>query len=162
MITEVAGDILLSKAQAIAHGVAPDDDFHTGLALALRERWPGLYKDFRHWCKLRHPKAGEAWAWGGPGVRVVCLLTQDPPAAAGARPGRASATNVNHALRELRRLVDKEGYASLALPRLATGVGGLDWATVKPLVVQHLGDLTIPVSVYTRYEKGVAAAEAKA
>lgn len=40
MIHEVTGDILLTKAQAIAHGVAPNDHFETGLALALRERWP--------------------------------------------------------------------------------------------------------------------------
>ena len=36
MIQEVSGDILLSKAHAIAHGIAPNDDFHSGLALALR------------------------------------------------------------------------------------------------------------------------------
>jgi O-acetyl-ADP-ribose deacetylase (regulator of RNase III) len=47
MIKEVAGDILLSKAGAIAHGVAPHDDFKQGLALSLREHWPGMYKDFR-------------------------------------------------------------------------------------------------------------------
>ena len=50
MIHEIAGDILLSKAALIAHGIAPMDDFHSGLALALRERWPALYKDFRHYC----------------------------------------------------------------------------------------------------------------
>lgn len=37
MIREVAGGILLSKVQAIAHGVGPNDDFHRGLAVALRE-----------------------------------------------------------------------------------------------------------------------------
>ncbi len=43
MIHEVAGDILLTKAQAVAHGVAPNDHFDSGLALALREQcrsWP--------------------------------------------------------------------------------------------------------------------------
>ena len=36
MIHEVEGDILLSSAHAIAHGVAPNDDFRSGLAHALR------------------------------------------------------------------------------------------------------------------------------
>lgn len=40
MIYEVSGDILLSEARAIAHGVAPNDNFATGLALSLREHWP--------------------------------------------------------------------------------------------------------------------------
>ena len=59
MIKEVHGDILLSSAQAIAHGVSPNDNFAQGLALALREQWPALYKDFRHFCQTAHPKAGE-------------------------------------------------------------------------------------------------------
>jgi O-acetyl-ADP-ribose deacetylase (regulator of RNase III) len=42
MIKEVSGDILLSKAQVIAHGVAPNDPFHNGLALQLREQWPAM------------------------------------------------------------------------------------------------------------------------
>lgn len=37
VIQEVSGDILLSRAAVIAHGVSPNDDFHLGLAHALRE-----------------------------------------------------------------------------------------------------------------------------
>ncbi len=37
MIQEVEGDILLTKAGAVAHGVAPHDNFANGLALKLRE-----------------------------------------------------------------------------------------------------------------------------
>jgi hypothetical protein len=32
MIKEVSSDILLTKAQTIAHGVAPHDPFNNGLA----------------------------------------------------------------------------------------------------------------------------------
>jgi O-acetyl-ADP-ribose deacetylase (regulator of RNase III) len=53
----------------------------------------------------------------------------------------------------------KEGFGSLALPRLATGVGGLDWSEVKPLIASQLGDLDIPVFVYSTYLPGQAAAE---
>ena len=78
MLIEVSGDILLTGAHAIAHGVAPNDNFHQGLALALREQYPAMYKDFRHYCQQSHPKAGGLWVWAGAkGVRVVGLLTQD-------------------------------------------------------------------------------------
>ena len=77
MIQEVSGDILLSKAHAIAHGIAPNDDFHSGLALALREHSPALYKDFRHYCQTTHPAPGELWTWmGADGQYVVNLFTQ--------------------------------------------------------------------------------------
>ncbi len=55
-LKEVAGDILLTKAEALAQGVAPNDNFANGLALALRERWPGMYKDFRHNSQTSTPK----------------------------------------------------------------------------------------------------------
>lgn len=161
MIREVHGDILLSGAQAIAHGVSPNDNFAQGLAHALREQWPALYKDFRHWGHTAHPKPGEAWVWSGSdGKRVVCLLTQEGGYGHGDKPGAATLPHVNHALRALRRLVESEKIGSLALPRLATGVGRLEWDAVLPLIREHLGDLKIPVYLYTRYEKGVRAAEA--
>jgi O-acetyl-ADP-ribose deacetylase (regulator of RNase III) len=160
MIIEVQGDILLSQAAAIAHGIAPNDHMDRGLALALRERWPAMAKDFRHYCRAEHPKAGAAWAWKGSGGPViVSLLTQKAAANADGRPGRAHTEYVNHALRELRRIVLEEKLASLALPKLATGVGGLAWEEVEPLIRNHLGDLSIPVFVYTTYRPNLAADE---
>jgi O-acetyl-ADP-ribose deacetylase (regulator of RNase III) len=163
VIGKVAGDILLSNAHAIAHGVAPNDDFKNGLALALRERWPSMYKDFRHYCHDRHPKEGGLWAWSGVGprgpVRIVNLFTQEAAYGGGAKPGRARLDWVGHALAALRKHAEAQKLTSLALPRLATGVGGLAWVDVQPLVQHHLGALDLPVFVYTIYKKGVAADE---
>lgn len=160
MIHEVTGDILLSRAEALAHGVAPHDHFDQGLALSLREQWPAMTKDFRHYCATANPKPGSAWIWSGADRRrIVNLLTQEPSQVPGGKPGRASSDHVNHALRELRHVAEKEKLASIALPRLATGVGGLDWTVVRPLIDHHLGDLGVPVFLYTRFEKGVKASE---
>jgi O-acetyl-ADP-ribose deacetylase (regulator of RNase III) len=160
MLKEVAGDILLTKAEALAHGVAPNDNFANGLALALRERWPAMYKDLRHYCQLETPKSGGLWIWSGVGgVRIVNLFTQEPAPSHGARPGRATIENVNHCLKALSKCIETEKLKSVALPRLATGVGGLDWKDVKPLVEKHLGHFSIPVYLYTTYQPGVQAKE---
>jgi O-acetyl-ADP-ribose deacetylase (regulator of RNase III) len=159
MIKSVSGDILLSDAQAIAHGVAPHDHFNQGLALALRERHPAMAKDFRHYCHLENPKAGHAWLWAGPERVVINLMTQNPAPGKTAHPGKASTHNVNHALKELRRIIEKDNIKSVALPKLATGVGGLDWSDVQPMIEQHLGDLNIPVYIYETFEQGKKAAE---
>lgn len=160
MIKEVSGDILLTRAAVIAHGVSPNDDFHQGLALALREKWPAMYKDFRHYSKTQSPEAGSLWAWmGADGKHLVNLFTQEPAPNGGGRPGRATLQHVGHALRALARLVAKENWPSVALPRLATGVGGLQWSEVEPLVRQHLGDLHAQVFVYTTYHANQAANE---
>lgn len=162
MIHEVTGDLLLTQAQAIAHGVAPNDHFDQGLAAALHEKWPTMVKDFRHYAHQTHPKPGELWAWGGFGVRVFNLLTQEGEHVQGAKPGKAKASNVNHCLKRLRHVLEKEQIKSLALPKLATGVGGLEWSEILPLIRTHLGDLGIPVYVYTQFQKGVMANEPEA
>lgn len=160
MIREVSGDILLSKAEAIAHGVAPNDAFATGLAHSLREQWPGMYKDFRHFCQTRHPEPGTLWVWSGPGgKRIVNLLTQAGAYEHGSKVGRATLENVNHALRELRKLILNENLKSVSLPRLSTGVGGLAWEDVRPLIQKHLGDLNVPIILYSEFHAGVVADE---
>ena len=162
MLHELSGDILLSGAKAIAQGVAPNDDFLHGLALQLRERMPAMYKDFRHYCQTQHPKSGELWTWmSADGRYLVNLFTQEAAYAHGSKPGDASLSHVNHTLHALRNFVQKEKVASLALPRLACGVSGLDWNDVKPLIEKQLGDLNIPIYIYANYQKGIKANEPK-
>jgi O-acetyl-ADP-ribose deacetylase (regulator of RNase III) len=162
MIYELSGDILRSGAQVISHGVSPNDDFHQGLALQLREGMPEMYKDFRHHCKTLHPKPGALATWKfGEGRLLVHLFTQEPAYDHGSKPGRATVSHVNHALHALRALVVKEGLDSVALPKLACGVGGLEWQDIRPLIAKQLGDLDIPVYVYVNYHKNEKANEPK-
>jgi O-acetyl-ADP-ribose deacetylase (regulator of RNase III) len=160
VIHELNGDILFSGAKVIAQGVAPNDDFHYGLALQLRERMPAMYKDFRHYCQTRHPKSGEMWSWmSADGRYIVNLFTRDAAYGVGSKPGHAKLSHVNHSLHVLREFAQKEKVVSIALPRLACGITGLDWGEVKPLIEKHLGDLRIPVYIYVTYQKGVKANE---
>ncbi len=160
MIKEVSGDILLSKAQAIAHGVAPHDHFDTGLALSIRQDYPSMVKDFRHWCHQTNPDPGGAWLWSSAeGKRIISLLTQEPSTGHSGHPGAATLQNVGHALRELKKIIQKEEIKSIALPRLASGLGGLRWEHVKDLIHSILGDAGASVYVYSTFVKGQAAEE---
>jgi len=160
VIYEVTGDILLTGADVIAHGVAPNDHFEQGLALSLRERWPAMYKDFRHNMHTSHPKEGGAVHWGGAeGIRIVHLLTQEHAQGDHGHPGKAKTSYVNKSLKDLRSFMEKESAKSVALPALATGVGGLDLSEVKPLIDKHLGDADFDVYLYVEYHKGQKAKE---
>jgi O-acetyl-ADP-ribose deacetylase (regulator of RNase III) len=163
MIHEVEGDILLTGAAAIAHGVAANDPMSQGLAKALHERYPAMHKDFHHWCRQQHPKLGSAFLWSGAGhVRLINLLTQEGGYAHGSKPGGASTSSVNHALHALKKVIADEGLESVALPRLATGVGRLDWKDVRPLIRNQLADVDAEIYVYARYVPGEKAAEPRA
>ena len=160
MIHEVEGDILLSSAEAIAHGVAANDPMNQGLAAALHENYPSMHKDFHHWCHQQHPKLGSAWIWSGAeGARIINLLTQEGGYEHGSKPGKASVSSVNHALRALKKIIEKESLNSVALPRLATGVGGLEWDEVRPLILNQLADADADVFVYEQFVPGKKAAE---
>ncbi len=160
MIHEVAGDILLTRAQAIVHGVAANDPMDQGLAKILHKQYPAMHKDYHHWCHINHPKPGEAWIWyGANGACIVNLITQEGGYRHGQSPGRATTNHVNHCLRALKKLIAKENLASIAIPQLATGVGGLEWEAVSPLITNQLGELDIPIFAYTQYVPGQQAQE---
>ena len=98
--------------------------------------------------------------WGGSGgVRIVNLITQEGGYGHGARPHKASLKHVRDSLRELTKMIKKEGITSVALPKLATGVGGLAWDEVHPVITERLGDLDIPVYLYTEFHAGQQANE---
>jgi O-acetyl-ADP-ribose deacetylase (regulator of RNase III) len=160
MIKEVKGDILLTNAQAIAHGVAPNDHFESGLALDLRKDYPAMAKDFRHYCRLENPAPGEVWMWGTVNkFRIFNLLTQEPAQSDGGRPGVSSLPNVNHCLKNLVKLIKEENIESLAISKLATGYGKLDWEDVFPLIKNHMESLDIPIYIYSTFAKGQKADE---
>ncbi len=160
MIREVTGDILLTRAEVIAHAVAPADEFQTGLGASMRDEFPALVTAFADYCKRLHPMPGDAWTWSGQGkngpLKIVCLFTQQQALKKGEKPGPATLEAVDHALTNLRSTLKKTKAKSAALPRIATGAGGLPWNEVKPLIDKHLSDLATQVVIYGTFKPGIA------
>ena len=156
---EVCGDILLSPAQTIAHGVAPGENYPTGVALALRERWPDAVADFKAACRRDHLKPGAIHLWRGPDKWSLNLLTQDSAQRKDVRETVAHAEYLREALRAAKRDLTSLGITSIAAPRLCAGHGKMKWIEVWGILQELWGSLPIPVFVYTDYKKGVACAE---
>jgi O-acetyl-ADP-ribose deacetylase (regulator of RNase III) len=156
MIKEISGDILETNAEAIAHGVAPFDHFNQGLAMSLKEEWPDMAQDFRQYCHQNNPKPGEAWLWSVPGEkRIINLLTQEAPEGQkhSGLPGKAHLSYVRHSLKQLAEIIKEQQINSIAIPKLATGVGGLDWQVVKPLILEYLSDCGAEVQLYVDFKR---------
>ncbi len=75
-------------------------------------------------------------------------------------PGKASLSNLERAFKALIKFLEQQKVGSIAIPKLATGVGGLDWREVKDSITKHMGDLDIPVYIYSTFTKGKNASEA--
>lgn len=162
MIKEVKGDILLSDCKTIIQSIAPSDHFDTGLALALRELHPSMAKDFRHFCHQKNPEPGEIWSWGGVGgKRIINLMAQEPVEIkkGGGHPGKATLSNMAKCLKNLKKYIHSEDITSIAMPKLATGVGGLEWTDVNDLIEKEFKGSDVKVIIYSTYVKGVKAEE---
>ena len=162
MIKEVKGDIMLSEAAVLVHSVAPIDHFDSGLALSIRDQYPEMVKEFRHHCRVHHPSPGEIFNWiGKDGKQIVSLMAQEPPPSSHghANPGKATISHLDHSLKKLAKLIANDDIKSVALPKLATGVGGLKWEEVQASIIKYLGQVDVPVYLYTTYVKGVKASE---
>lgn len=163
MIIEVEGDIFFTSAQSIAHCTYINDDFNHGLAAQLRVLWPEFHKDFKHFCKTEFPNEGDVWPWMGPGTPVIfSLFTQKK--AISRRVQSYSSTkstkkNLNHALKKLFMDLDILNIPSIAIPRISTGGGGLDWNDVKYMIEKNLSQFEGQIFLYTNYIPKLKATE---
>ncbi len=73
--------------------------------------------------------------------------------------GQSSRFGSDKALAELRKYVQENQLKSVALPKLGTGAGDLDWREVKPLIEKHLGDLPTRVYLYTIFNPVIEGVE---
>jgi O-acetyl-ADP-ribose deacetylase (regulator of RNase III) len=147
MIKYVKGDILYTKMGTLAHGVSTDDDFKTGLGLTLRQAYPEMYKEFRQYIKSARPKSGEYWMWKNPAKQVLQLFIRE-------ESGKAKQSAVNRALHDLKRNHASLGIKGLALTRLGSGLGKLDWVEAKAAIEDQMASLPFDVHVYEDYVAG--------
>ncbi len=160
MIYEVQGDILMSRAEVIAQGVSINDPMSSGLPRKLQEKYPSMRAEFIEWCEETEPEPGAVWLWKGTGkTKVLSLVVGEAPDPELARPGRPHKIAVNRAFRALNKLVVDERLSSIAMPMIGSGAGGLDWPEVRGMMHSQLGELLIPVFVYTTELEGMLASE---
>jgi len=160
MIYEVEGDILMSRADVIAQGVSVSDPMTSGLARKLQEKFPSMREQFIEWCEETNPEPGEIWLWPGDGkTRVLNLIVGE---AADTELGRASRPDkiaVHRAFRAVNKLVVDERLSSIAMPKIGSGAGGIDWLEVRGMMHSQLGELLIPLFVYVTPLDGMLASE---
>ena len=138
----VSGDLFANAhgVEAFAHGCNCQGSMGAGVAKGFRERYPEMYEQFRSRCKAdpRQFNLGDAWLWKEEGkTSVFNLGTQEKFWHA-----RASYEAVEESMTAMRELADAEGIASIAMPRIGVGYGGLSWKKVRIIVERVFADWT--------------------
>jgi O-acetyl-ADP-ribose deacetylase (regulator of RNase III) len=142
MIYEVEGDVLMS------------------LARKLQEKFPSMRDQFIEWCEETNPEPGDIWLWGGnTKTRVLNLIVGEAAEPELGRSSRPNKIAVHRALRAVNKLVIDERFNSIAIPRIGSGVGGIDWLEVRGMMASQLGELIIPLFVDVTALDGMLARE---
>lgn len=128
----VRGDLFASGADALVNPINIAGAMGAGLALAFRRRHPGLYADYRARVAGGTLAMGEPYLWQGDGAAVINFPTK--------RHWRddSSWPDISAGIGRLADLVPQWGLASLAVPALGCGLGGLDWKRTRPALEQAL------------------------
>jgi O-acetyl-ADP-ribose deacetylase (regulator of RNase III) len=130
----VSGDLFANRvgAAALAHGCNCQGSMGAGVATGFRDRYPAMFAEYRRRCKAepREFNLGDVFLWKEPGKPFVFNLgTQE-----GVWRARASYQAIETALSSMREQADGEGVASIAMPRIGVGYGGLSWRKVREIV----------------------------
>jgi O-acetyl-ADP-ribose deacetylase (regulator of RNase III) len=147
MIRYTQGDLLHAPDQAITNAVNTVGVMGKGLALQFKQRFPDNFRAYAAACKAGGVTVGRMFVTQNEELEGPRWIINFPTKQDWRHPSKLEW--VAAGLQDLRRVLLAEGIASVALPKLGCGLGGLDWNTVRPLIEQALGDLEgVDVVVY--------------
>lgn len=141
MMQFVKGNLLadLGRHPALLHGVNVQGALGAGFAAQLRRSLPDCVQVYTAACESRTLRPGGIVVYvpNKPGVPyVIHAATQEFYG----RRGRARVEWLRSALQNARTYLDDHNRVEVAMPRIASGLGGLDWDSVVLPVVDDIFD----------------------
>lgn len=144
IVYEGPGDIFTSGAQTLVCPVNTTGAMGAGLAMAFRNRCPGLYDAYRRVCYTKELTTESLFLYKpeGGGANVLCLPTK------GDWKDDSKLPQVDAILRKLSEEYEELGITSLAFPPVGCGLGRLDYVlNLKPLLYRYFDPVNIPVKI---------------
>lgn len=138
----VKGDLFKTRCQTLVNPVNGFGVMGAGLALEFKRRYPDLLVAYQEACRQKECRVGrlflfktqERWILNFPTKHHYSTPSQKTYIAAG--------------LNDFVRRYRSWGITSAAFPALGCGLGGLTWKEIRPLMVEKLSPLDIPIKIY--------------
>ena len=134
-----SGDILAEDVDALVNSVNCVGVMGRGIALQFKRAFPGNFEAYRLACKRGEVTPGEMFVFETgllDGPRFIINF----PTKRHWR-GKSRMEDVEAGLSALVREVNQRNISSIAIPPLATGLGGLDWAVVRARMLSAFSKL---------------------
>lgn len=147
MLRIVQGNLLLADAEAIVNTVNTVGVMGKGIALAIKDTYPEVFRAYAAACQRGEVQIGRMLVSENTGTAGPRWIIHFPTKRHWRHPSRLEW--IRAGLEDLRRTIEAMGIRSIAIPPLGCGQGGLNWEDVRPLIEAALGDLAaVDVQVY--------------
>lgn len=139
-ITSTKGDLLKQQdVDAIVNTVNCVGVMGKGIALQFKKKWPANFKAYASACKNKEVKLGQMFTFELGALATPRYIINFPTK--NHWRGSSKIEDIEAGLQSLVEHIHKFDIQSIAIPPLGCGLGGLPWADVKALIVEHLGKL---------------------
>lgn len=158
MMRFTTGNLLDSRADAVVNTVNTVGIMGKGIALMFKEAFPANFREYEAACKRGDVRTGKMFVTERPALMGPPRWIINFPTKQHWR-GKTRLEWIEAGLEALRNVILEKKIASIALPPLGCGNGGLEWGVVRPLIERALADLPdVDVIVYepTREYQNVA------
>lgn len=143
MLEFVKGDMFDAPADIRVNTVNCVGVMGAGVALAFKQRYPDMFKEYQRDCKDGRVKPGTMHIWKSlEGDWIINFPTKRD----WREPSRYQ--DIADGLADLRSYLDGLGHVTVALPALGCGHGGLDWNRVSEMIRDKLDGVDAHVLVF--------------
>lgn len=146
MIEYTSGDILKDESEAIVNTVNCVGVMGRGIALQFKNAWPENFKAYAAACQRHEVQPGRMFVFETGRLTTPRYIINFPTKRHWR--GKSRIEDIDAGLRALAKVILERDIDSIAIPPLGSGLGGLDWAKVKPRIeaaLQALIDIRIIV-----------------
>lgn len=158
MIRFVQGDILKADSDALVNTVNCVGIMGRGVALQFKNIFPKNFKAYEAACKKGEVQPGRMFVFDTGELTPPRYIINFPTKRHW--KGKSRIEDIEAGLEALVQEIRVRKIRSIAIPPLGSGLGGLDWATVRPLIEQALA--AVPDVDVVVFEPGGGPADNKA
>ncbi|MEO7967088.1 MAG: macro domain-containing protein [Gemmatimonadaceae bacterium] len=132
MIRYTSGDILEAGTEALVNTVNTVGVMGRGIALQFKEAFPANYKAYAAACKRGEVEPGRMFVFDLGELTLPRYIINFPTKRHWR--GKSRIEDIRSGLVALVNEIRDRGIHSVAIPPLGSGLGGLDWNDVRPLI----------------------------
>jgi O-acetyl-ADP-ribose deacetylase (regulator of RNase III) len=140
MISYRQGNLLESRAQALVNTVNTVGVMGKGIALMFKDRFKDNFQRYAAACKNKEVQIGKMFITSSGELDGPKWIVNFPTKRNWRSPSKLEW--ITEGLNDLRRFIVEEHVASIAIPPLGSGNGGLKWDDVKAEIERTLGELS--------------------